>query len=214
MIDLSPNDPTCILSTLHFVCRQSAQYNKSSVLTFDQPLFQKALDIVNIEEPSSPLKKLVLRLGGFHTQMSYLGCIGYLMAGSGLSEALETVYASNAVSHMMSGKAVQRAIRGHILIENALTILLLEKASCSETDGNKDRIDDTTALFYTLVNNSDLKRLASLYDEMKETKDSSAVMKSDILSSVKETLAAEKDQLSDNRTANLWHQYMEMVMIL
>ncbi len=132
MIDLSPNDPTCILSTLHFVCRQSAQYNKSPVLTFDQPLFQKALDIVNIEEPSSPLKKLVLRLGGFHTQMSYLGCIGHLMAGSGLSEALETVYASNAVSHMMSGKAVQRAIRGHILIENALTILLLEKASCSE----------------------------------------------------------------------------------
>ena len=31
------------------------------------------------------------------------------MDGSGLKEILETVYGENAVAHMMSGKAVQRA---------------------------------------------------------------------------------------------------------
>ena len=41
--------------------------------------------------------------------MSFLGSIGCLMSGSGLSEALETVYGSNSVLHMLSGKAVARA---------------------------------------------------------------------------------------------------------
>ena len=44
--------------------------------------------------------------------MSFLGSIDHLMAGSGLQELLETVYAGNGVKHMLSGKAVSRAIRG------------------------------------------------------------------------------------------------------
>lgn len=56
--------------------------------------------------------------------MSFLGCIGHLMQGSGLAELLETVYASNAVIHMLNGKAVTRALRGHFLVENALYALL------------------------------------------------------------------------------------------
>ena len=38
--------------------------------------------------------------------MSFLGCIGHLMQGSGLTELLETEYASNAVVHMLNGKEV------------------------------------------------------------------------------------------------------------
>ena len=56
----------------------------------------------------------VIRLGGFHSMFNFLGCIGHTMAGSGLSETLEIVYAKNSVDHMMSGKAVSRAIRGHL----------------------------------------------------------------------------------------------------
>lgn len=55
------------------------------------------------------LKQIVLRLGGFHTEMSYLGSIGHLMAGTGLEEVLELVYASNSVKHMLTGKAVSWA---------------------------------------------------------------------------------------------------------
>ena len=56
--------------------------------------------------------------------MSFLGCIGHLMQGSGLAELLETVYASNAVVHMLNDKAVARALRGHFLVELALCALL------------------------------------------------------------------------------------------
>ena len=57
--------------------------------------------------------------------MSFLGCIGYLMAGSGLQEFLELVYAKNAVVHMMSGKAIARAIRAHFLVDAALHALMV-----------------------------------------------------------------------------------------
>jgi len=36
--------------------------------------------------------------------MSFIGSIGSMMKGSGLEEALETVYGANSVSHMISGK--------------------------------------------------------------------------------------------------------------
>jgi hypothetical protein len=73
----------------------------------------------------SPLKSFVLKLGGFHTQMRFIGSIGYLMSGSGLANLLETVYATTAVSHMMSGKALARAVRCHFLVDTALTALIL-----------------------------------------------------------------------------------------
>ena len=47
---------------------------------------------------------------------------------SGIDELLECVYASNTVGHMLSGKAVQRAFRGHLLVENALSVILTADA--------------------------------------------------------------------------------------
>ena len=60
--------------------------------------------------------------------MSFLGCIGSIMSGSGIEELLECVYASNTVGHMLSGKAVQRAFRGHLIVENALNAILTADA--------------------------------------------------------------------------------------
>ena len=56
------------------------------------------------------------------------GSIGYIMAGSGLQEALELVFAPNAVSHMLSGKAYDRVVRGHWLVDAALNALLTADA--------------------------------------------------------------------------------------
>ena len=59
--------------------------------------------------------------------MSFLGSVGYLMEGSGLRTALETVYAPLAVSHMISGKAYARALHGHMLSAAAVWTLLFEE---------------------------------------------------------------------------------------
>ncbi|CAC5377772.1 unnamed protein product [Mytilus coruscus] len=125
MIDLNPSDESCIYTTLHFVCKETKKNKCTPILTFDQPLYWKAMTILQNEPTTSSLKSLVLKLGGFHTEMSFVGRIGYLMSGSVLMNIFETVYASTAVSHMLSGKAIARAVRGHFLVDTALTALIL-----------------------------------------------------------------------------------------
>lgn len=45
------------------------------------------------------------------------------MKGSGLQELFELVYAENTVNHMLSGKAIARAIRAHFLVAAALNAI-------------------------------------------------------------------------------------------
>ena len=109
IIDLNPNDDQCIYSTLKFIEEQSAFLNiDTPVITFDQPLWLKATDII-----FSKHLNIVCRLGGFHLIMSFLGSIGKLMEKSGIEEALDNIYDPNAVIHMLNGKAFSWRIRGH-----------------------------------------------------------------------------------------------------
>ncbi|KAJ8414824.1 hypothetical protein AAFF_G00023470 [Aldrovandia affinis] len=128
MIDMSPSDATCIYSTLKFLCEHAHRHNAIPIITFDQPLWWKALLIIEAEPEGSDLSNIVLRLGGFHTEISFLGSIGHLMAGTGLQEVMELVYAVNAVVHMMTGKAIARAVRAHLLIDGVLNGLILSDA--------------------------------------------------------------------------------------
>ena len=59
-------------------------------------------------------------------KMNILGCVGYLMEGSGFNDILGR-YNDNAVIHMLSGKAYSRALRGHLIIDQALSKLIIEK---------------------------------------------------------------------------------------
>ena len=118
MFDMSSSDPSCIYSTLHFVSSHAKRYNSIPIITFDQPLWWKAFQIILQENEGSDLKSIVVRLGGFHTQMSFLESIGFLMNGYGLTQVFETVYAS--LEHIMSGKSISRAIRGHLLVDRVL----------------------------------------------------------------------------------------------
>ena len=144
MIDLKPTDPTCIYSTLHFVAEHAKRHNSSPILTFDQPLYWKAFMIVLEEPDHSYLKQIVLRLGGFHTLICFIGAIGYLMAGSGLEQVLETIYAS--VEHIFSGKAISRAIRGHLLVDAVLNGIIfsdLIKTPSLFTEQTSMKVTDT-----------------------------------------------------------------------
>lgn len=127
MIDLNSSSYTCIYSTLTFIANEAYKNGSSAVCTFDQPLWWKARLIIEAEPETSPIKKIVLMLGGFHMKMSYLGCIGYLMTGSGLQETLEQIYAPNSVVKMLSGKAIARAVRGHLLLYAALNAIIFEE---------------------------------------------------------------------------------------
>ena len=129
MIDMSASDATCIYSTLKFIVEHAKRHNIATpAVTFDQPLWWKAFNMVQGEPPTSPLSSCIPRLAPFHNEMSFVGSIGHLMAESGLRELLEIIYASNAVDHILSGKAISQAVRSHLIVDAALNCLLYSSA--------------------------------------------------------------------------------------
>ncbi|CAG2196688.1 unnamed protein product [Mytilus edulis] len=208
MIDLNASDMTCIYSTLNFVANQAKRYDITAILTFDQPLYWKALSIVENENPGSTLKSMVLRLGPFHTEMSFLGSIGNLMSNTGLKEMLELIYAPNAVTHILSGKAVARAFRGHMLVDTALYCLLI--ADIFNIDVSKLLEEPNSTLETT-----EMKEIDKLYSQLSSGElSASEAGESDVLKNLEATVRRKTEILKQSRTAKLWLQYSEMVQVL
>ena len=176
--------------------------------------------IIMSEPPGSDLRKIVLRLGGFHTEMSFLGCIGSLMAGSGLKELLEMVYAPNAVEHILTGKAIARAVRAHLLVDAALNTLVLSKTLNVPIPGMQDKPNDPASPenqphSFEEVENPDLQEACSLYEDLiRKSKTAEEVSAADVLSRIKCLPQEHRELLKEDRTALLWLQYMDMVDIL
>jgi len=58
--------------------------------------------------------------------MSFLGSIGYFMAGCGLKELLFITHAPLSVEKMLQGHAFARAVRGHLIARTALSNKILD----------------------------------------------------------------------------------------
>ena len=112
---------------------------------------------------NSPQRSIFLRLGGFHTETSFIGSIGHLMSGSGLHELLETIYANNVVTHMLTGKAVQRAFRGLLLVDSALSTMIVSdefnaKAPCIAPAQDITKMEDKSSLYFQIKSYMKQKR--------------------------------------------------------
>jgi hypothetical protein len=198
MIDMYSGDMTCIQSTLEYICNIAMKYHIPPVITFDQLLFWKASEIVSNAPERSHLKEVVLLLGGFHTFMNLLGAIGTLMDGTGLKNLLEEVYGDNAVVHMPTGKSVQRAFRGNLLVDKCLNRLLVTK------------IVDNDPGFQHFVNKAEELYTAFLSG----VKDAKSFLESECMVEMERKLNCEKSALSKaSKTARLWLGYQRMVGI-
>ena len=225
MIDMDPSDMTCIYSTLNYVSKEARRHNSDPVLTFDQPLHWKGRNIIQNEPDDNALKSIVLRLGGFHTEMNFLGSIGNIMNNTGLSELLESIYAPAAVVHMLSGKAVSRAIRGHFLMYTALSLLMIteiyeidinildnihwdDKANIAhEVDDNESEYgvnipDEVTELLHVI------DKLLDGIISVTELGENNAVK------TLKKRIQAFNGSFGQNRTAKLWIEYMNRIDLL
>ena len=172
MIDMNPSDAMCIYCTLKFLAEHARHHNATPIVTFDQPVWWKALMIIDTEPVCSDLKNIVLRLGSFHLEMIFLGSIGHLMSASGLQHILELVYAPNAVVHMLTGKAIARAVRAHLLVDAALNGLLLASALgvplCSQSNSGDEEADEAISeeTAATVGTNTDLDEAYALYESL------------------------------------------------
>lgn len=113
------------------------QEQKIVFVTFDQPLYHKAHEIlasIDLDNDPYNLTSIQVRLGGFHLLMSFLGAIGFIMDGSGLKEAFCEIYAENSSDKALSGHAYARVIRGHFLVQLALSELIFSSMELSDTE--------------------------------------------------------------------------------
>ena len=56
--------------------------------------------------------------------MNFLGAFGTLMENTGLRNILKGVYKEHTVPRMMTGKAISRGLRGHMIVDQCLSTLL------------------------------------------------------------------------------------------
>ena len=124
---------TIYTSLLSAVEKTHSLGQRTTFVTFDQPLYLKARDVIASRVGDPELPDVVIRLGGFHSLMSFMGAVGYIMEGSGLSELFNTVYSVNSTEKVMTGHAYARAIRGHTLAFRALGTVIMESLDFSPT---------------------------------------------------------------------------------
>ena len=197
IINLNPSDESCIYSTLLFVEQQAQQRTvPSPCITFDQSLFIKGFEISKAKDMN-----IVIRLGGFHLLMLFLGGTGTLMEGCGLAETMETMYAPNIAVHMLEGKTYARALRCHV-IETSLQLILFNKIIADE----KNSTDNS------------LVEIKELYSDMSESTvehfDGDS-LQSEYLQHVFFAIEEYKNFISNcSRTSKLWIQYLYHVSLV
>lgn len=117
LIDMPPSDPDTMMTALHETKRLTNERGQAKVVfTSDQQLYKVAVD-VKWAYPND-ISDVILRLGGMHMLMSFVGAIGSLMGGSGLSEILSSTFAG--VSKMLIGKKFPQNVRAMRLVAEEL----------------------------------------------------------------------------------------------
>lgn len=212
LIDLNPNDETCIYSTLQYINEQSDRLKQPSAsVTFDQPLWQKAVEIVEAKK----LTRVVCRLGGFHLLMSACGSVFNVMKGSGLEEAIGQVYGSTTVNHIITGKAISRALRAHFLVERALMTKLVSYVLPTDLV-----LCDPEGQALQIINRLDMEQIHKLEELLSRLMSDEFVSPYDILISKelsqldKAVVELQTKVSSLSRTAKLWNLYLYYVNII
>ena len=91
LIDMTPSDPDSIMTAMYRAKSLTIKYGQDfTVFTGDLQIYTVAANIVR--EYPDQFDDAVLQLGGMHTLISFFGCIGILMAASGLQEIMESTF--------------------------------------------------------------------------------------------------------------------------
>ena len=106
-----------------------------TVLTCDQQVYRVAVQVLWAHPEK--FHELYLRLGGMHALMSFVGAVGTLMAESGLSDVLSSVFAG--VTKMLSGNKFPQNVRVlRMIAEEALRQIF----ECNDLANAADLMDE------------------------------------------------------------------------
>ena len=94
LIDMPPAEyDTMLTSMLQMKRLSEAAGQPFTIFTFDQQLYRYAVEIQWALPEVFPTSSFVLRLGGMHMLISFIGAVGNLMAETGLSDIMSSAFA-------------------------------------------------------------------------------------------------------------------------
>ena len=105
------------MSLTNYLCQET------TVITGDQPVYQI---LINIKRNIQKNMERVVRLGGFHVAVNFMGAVGCLMKGSGIEELLveSSACKKGTAEKVLNGKDYYKMLRVHLLLSEAITGLL------------------------------------------------------------------------------------------
>ena len=113
LIDSQPSQPDTVLTTLVYLERSLKSFGmKYAHITVDLQLCIVACLI----QWSDPMrwKSVTIHPGMMHTLISFLGCIGFLMKGSGMEQLLAVAF--GAIANILNGKSWTNALRAYRML--------------------------------------------------------------------------------------------------
>lgn len=166
---------------------------------FDQAIYTKAQQIR--WKDKDLMQRTVIRLGEFHTSMSFLSVIGKRFKEAGLQDILieSNVVATGSINGVMTGHQYNRSIRAHKLLFETMEILRL-KAFLQSLPVNEQ--SDYFSLFEDLL---------ECYSSRELSLDSTSEKTSDLLSRYNRYV---DDKSANNPTFALWSSYIYLVKLL
>lgn len=125
LIDMIPSHPDTMMTSMAFAQVYTHNIGQQFVIfTCDLQLYRVALE-VQWTYPER-FSNVILWLGGMHSLMSFIGSIGTLMADTGLSDIMSSVF--GGVSKMLTGKKFPQNIRAlRMVAEEALHGIIQDK---------------------------------------------------------------------------------------
>lgn len=192
-INASPSDYNTLFTALQNAAAiVSKEGMKTLIVTFDQPLYIKARDIV--EATFFDQIVVIVRLGGFHLLMSFMGCIGQIMAGSGIKEILSLIYAEGSVDKMLNGHSYARAVRAHIILQQVLSIIIMDELK---------------------KENADFQKLLESEENLTFDMNIDEINSNECFIKINEIFEVKLNNLEERgNTCKLWVQYFRMVSLL
>ena len=139
LIDMTPSDPDTMMTALHEAMKLTkARGQERLVFTSDQQLYRVALEVSWVYQKR--FSDVVIRLGGMHMLMSFVGAVGSLMEGSGLSKVLKATFAG--VEKMLSGKKFPQNVRAMRLVVEELLRNTLDAGNMESMDSLLLHLDE------------------------------------------------------------------------
>ena len=91
LIDMVPSDPDTMMTAMCEAQRITVECGQGfTIFTADQQLYRVMVNVLWTHPQISP--NFYPRLGGMHMLMSFVGCVGVLMANSGLEDVLKAPF--------------------------------------------------------------------------------------------------------------------------